>query len=72
MGYFKISPASLRNIYFGYINLHITSIDRRRVEDIPWQHPLEGTLHLILDQHIVSPCPHRALVLPELKMEQQT
>jgi hypothetical protein len=37
--------------------------------DIPLQLPLEGILHSILDQHIVSPCPHQALVLPELNME---
>lgn len=44
----------------------------RREEDIPWQLLLEGTLHLILDQYIVLPCPHQALVLPGLKMNNKS
>lgn len=43
-----------------------------REEDIPWQLLLEGTLHLILDQHIVLPCPPQALVLPGLKMNNKS
>ena len=41
-------------------------------EDVPWQLLLEGTLHLILDQHIVSPCPHQALVLPGMEMNNKS
>jgi hypothetical protein len=44
----------------------------RREEDIPWQLLLEGSLHLILDQHIVSPCLRQAVVLPGMKMNNKS
>lgn len=54
------------------LHKRISAFALGREEDIPWQLLLEGTLHLILDQHIVLPCPRQALVLPGLKMNNKS